>query len=67
MPAPSEYQRATDDFYKPLMDARDAAGLTRANHQASSGPQLAMVRLFNGFRSSKIWAQQYTSFPDSNE
>jgi uncharacterized protein (DUF2267 family) len=28
MPVPSEYQRATDDFYKLLIDARDAAGLT---------------------------------------
>jgi uncharacterized protein (DUF2267 family) len=25
---PSEYQRATDDFYKLLIDARDSAGLT---------------------------------------
>jgi uncharacterized protein (DUF2267 family) len=31
MPVPSEYQRATDDFYKLLMDARDAAGLTTTN------------------------------------
>lgn len=31
MPVPSEYQRATDDFYKLLMDARDAASLTTTN------------------------------------
>ena len=31
MPVPSEYQRATDEFYKLLMDARDAAGLTTTN------------------------------------
>jgi uncharacterized protein (DUF2267 family) len=31
MPVPSEYQRATDDFYKLLIDARDAAGLTTTN------------------------------------
>ena len=31
MPVPPEYQRATDDFYKLLMDARDAAGLTTTN------------------------------------
>jgi hypothetical protein len=27
MPVPSEYQRANDNFYEFLMDARDAAGL----------------------------------------
>ena len=31
MPVPSEYQRATDDFYKLLTDARDVAGLTTTN------------------------------------
>ena len=31
MPVPSEYQRATDHFYKLLLDARDAAGLTTTN------------------------------------
>lgn len=31
MPVPSEYQRATDEFYKLLMDARDTAGLTTTN------------------------------------
>jgi uncharacterized protein (DUF2267 family) len=31
MPVPSEYQRATDDFYKLLTDARDSAGLTTTN------------------------------------
>ena len=31
MPIPSEYQRATDDFYKLLMDARDSAALTTTN------------------------------------
>jgi uncharacterized protein (DUF2267 family) len=31
MPVPSEYQRATDDFYKLLKDARDSAGLTTTN------------------------------------
>jgi uncharacterized protein (DUF2267 family) len=31
MPVPSEYQRATDDFYKLLVDARDSAGLTTTN------------------------------------
>lgn len=31
MPVPSEYQRATDDFYKLLADARDEAGLTTTN------------------------------------
>ena len=31
MPVPPEYQRATDDFYKLLMDARDSAGLTTTN------------------------------------
>jgi uncharacterized protein (DUF2267 family) len=31
MPVPAEYQRATDDFYKVLTDARDAAGLTTTN------------------------------------
>jgi uncharacterized protein (DUF2267 family) len=31
MPVPSEYQRATDDFYKFLEDARDAAGFTTTN------------------------------------
>ena len=31
MPVPPEYQRATDDFYKLLADARDAAGLTTTN------------------------------------
>ena len=28
---PSEYQRATDDFYKFLEDARDVAGFTTTN------------------------------------
>jgi uncharacterized protein (DUF2267 family) len=31
MPVPSEYQRATDDFYQLLKDARDSAGLTTTN------------------------------------
>lgn len=31
MPVPPEYQRATDDFYKLLTDARDSAGLTTTN------------------------------------
>jgi uncharacterized protein (DUF2267 family) len=31
VPVPSEYQRATDDFYQFLMDARDAADLTTTN------------------------------------
>lgn len=31
MPVPSEYQRATDDFYKLLSDVRDSAGLTTTN------------------------------------
>jgi uncharacterized protein (DUF2267 family) len=31
MPVPSEYQRATDDFYKLLTDIRDSAGLTTTN------------------------------------
>lgn len=31
MPVPAEYQRATDDFYKLLTDARDSAGLTTTN------------------------------------
>ena len=31
MPVPSEYQRATDDFYQFLTDARDSAGLTTTN------------------------------------
>ena len=31
MPVPSEYQRATDDFYKLLTDVRDSAGLTTTN------------------------------------
>jgi uncharacterized protein (DUF2267 family) len=31
MPVPSEYQRATDDFYKLLTDARDSASLTTTN------------------------------------
>lgn len=31
MPVPSEYQRATDDFYQFLADARDAAGLNTTN------------------------------------
>lgn len=31
MPVPSEYQRATDDFYAFLIDARDVAGLTTTN------------------------------------
>ena len=31
MPVPSEYQRATDDFYTLLVDARDAASLTTTN------------------------------------
>jgi len=31
MPVPPEYQRATDDFYKLLMDARDSASLTTTN------------------------------------
>ena len=31
MPVPAEYQRATDDFYKLLIDARDSAGLTTTN------------------------------------
>ena len=31
MPVPAEYQRATDDFYKLLADARDSAGLTTTN------------------------------------
>jgi uncharacterized protein (DUF2267 family) len=33
MPVPSEYQRATDNFYEFLMDARDTAGLG-STHQA---------------------------------
>ncbi len=33
MPVPSQYQRATDDFFAFLADARDAAGLTSV-HQA---------------------------------
>ena len=31
MPVPTEYQRATDDFYQLLMDAREAAGLVTTN------------------------------------
>ena len=31
MPVPSGYQRATDDFYKFLEDARDVAGFTTTN------------------------------------
>ena len=31
MPVPPEYQRATEDFYKLLVDARDSAGLTTTN------------------------------------
>jgi len=31
MPVPPEYQRATDDFYKLLMDTRDSAGLSTTN------------------------------------
>jgi uncharacterized protein (DUF2267 family) len=31
MPVPAEYQRATDDFYKLLKDARDSADLTTTN------------------------------------
>jgi uncharacterized protein (DUF2267 family) len=31
MPVPSEYQRATDEFCKLLMDARNSAGLTTTN------------------------------------
>jgi uncharacterized protein (DUF2267 family) len=31
MPVPSEYQHATDDFFKLLVDARDSAGLTTTN------------------------------------
>jgi hypothetical protein len=31
MPVRSEYQRATDDLYKTLMDVRDSAGLTTTN------------------------------------
>jgi uncharacterized protein (DUF2267 family) len=31
MPVPSEYQRATDDFYRLLTDVRDSAGLTTTN------------------------------------
>ena len=31
MPVPPEYQHATDDFYKLLVDARDSAGLTTTN------------------------------------
>ena len=31
MPVPSEYQRATDDFYNLLTDVRDSAGLTTTN------------------------------------
>jgi uncharacterized protein (DUF2267 family) len=31
MPVPSEYQRATDDFYKLLTDVRDSSGLTTTN------------------------------------
>ena len=31
MPVPTEYQRATDDFYKLLMGARDSAGLMTTN------------------------------------
>jgi uncharacterized protein (DUF2267 family) len=31
MPVPSEYQRATDEFYKLLMDAREVAGLATTN------------------------------------
>src|SRR5690242_18396409 len=31
MPVPPEYQRATDDFYAFLSDARDAAGLATTN------------------------------------
>jgi uncharacterized protein (DUF2267 family) len=31
MPVPAEYQRATDDFYTLLTDARDSAGLTTTN------------------------------------
>src|SRR5215471_2907044 len=31
MPVPTEYQRATDDFYKLLMHARDSAGLMTTN------------------------------------
>ncbi len=32
MPIPAEYQRATDDFYKVLLDARNMAGL-ESTHQ----------------------------------
>jgi len=31
MPVPPEYQHATDEFYKLLVDARDSAGLTTTN------------------------------------
>jgi len=31
MPVPAEYQRATDDFYQLLKDARDSADLTTTN------------------------------------
>jgi len=31
LPVPPEYQRATDEFYQFLTDARDAAGLTTTN------------------------------------
>ena len=31
MPVPAEYERASDQFYKFLLDARDAAGLTTTN------------------------------------
>jgi uncharacterized protein (DUF2267 family) len=31
MPVPAEYQRATDDFYRLLTDARDSAALTTTN------------------------------------
>jgi len=41
MPVPAEYERASDQFYKYLMDARDAAGLS-STHTAYTMTQGVM-------------------------
>src|ERR1700746_1919092 len=40
MPVPAEYQRATDDFYKLLTDARDSAGLNTTHHTYHMVPRV---------------------------
>jgi len=57
MPVPSEYQRATDHFYKFLTDARDISGLV-STHQTYTMTQgvLQTFRRRLGFKDAILFA-----------